>query len=92
MGLANQCQGGDGSRLATIAAILLTLFSVSAISPARAQAEAQAPTESRTTLTPGEAQRALDALQDASKRDELIKTLRSIAKVAPVTPAQPTAP
>src|ERR1700733_4471007 len=92
MGLANQCQGGDGSRLATIAAILLTLFSVSAISPARAQAEAQAPTESRTTLTPGEAQRALDALQDAGKRDELIETLRSIAKVAPVTPAQPTTP
>jgi small-conductance mechanosensitive channel len=92
MGLANQCQGGDGSRLATIAAILLTLFSLSAISPARAQAEAQAPTESRTTLTPGEAKRALDALQDAGKRDELIETLRSIAKVAPVTPAQPTAP
>lgn len=92
MGLANQCQGGDGLRLAAIAAILLTLFSVSAISPARAQAEAQAPTESRTTLTPGEAQRALDALQDAGKRDELIETLRSIAKVAPVTPAQPTTP
>jgi small-conductance mechanosensitive channel len=42
-------------------------------------------------LSPAEAQRALDVLQDAEKRDQLIETLRSIVKVssAPSTQATP---
>jgi small-conductance mechanosensitive channel len=88
MVLANQRQKGCGLRLAAVATILFTLLNLGVTSPTHAQAAAQAPTESHTTLTPGEAQRALDALQDAGKRDELIETLRSIAKVSSVPPTQ----
>jgi small-conductance mechanosensitive channel len=82
-------QHPEGCRLhsALVGALLFTLLSLSAISPARAQAAAQAPTDSHSALTPSEAQRALDALQDPGKRDQLIETLRSIAKVSSVAPA-----
>jgi moderate conductance mechanosensitive channel len=39
-------------------------------------------------LTPQQAQQALTVLQDPKKRDELIDTLRTIAKAAPPAPAQ----
>ena len=77
---------------AVVGALLFALLGLSAISPARAQAAAQAPPNSHSALTPGEAQRALDALQDAGKRDQLIETLRSIAKVASVPAAQSVTP
>ncbi|MBV9553319.1 MAG: mechanosensitive ion channel [Alphaproteobacteria bacterium] len=47
-------------------------------------------------LTPGQAQQALDVLQDPQKRDRLIAVLQTIAKAAPVAepadaaPAKPT--
>jgi hypothetical protein len=40
-------------------------------------------TPAPTTLTSEEAQRALDILQDAKKRDEQIETLRSIVRISP---------
>jgi hypothetical protein len=72
----------------TMGALVFAILSLMAIYHARAQAVTQAPADSHTTLTSGEAQRALDALQDAGKRDELIETLRSIAKVSSVPPTQ----
>ena len=78
-------------RLAAVAMILVALLSLSA-SQARAQAAAQTPTDSHGALTPAEAQRALDALQDTGKRDELIETLRLIAKGASVPAAQSAKP
>jgi hypothetical protein len=85
-----------GLRLVAAAALLCAILSLNAVSPAEAQAAppaAPASTDAHPALTPAEAQRALDALQDAGKRDQLIETLRSIAKVsAPsLTPAAPAA-
>jgi small-conductance mechanosensitive channel len=91
MVLSNQRPEGRRLHSAVVGALLLTLLSLSAISPARAQTAPQAPTDAHSALTPAEAQRALDALQDAGKRDQLIETLRSIAKVSTVAPAA-TAP
>jgi hypothetical protein len=43
-------------------------------------------------LTPDQAQRALDTLQDDKKRAQIIDTLRAIAKASPQTQATPAAP
>jgi len=50
-------------------------------------APASAATSPSPGLSPDEAQRALDVLQDPQKRDQLIATLRAIAKAAPTTSA-----
>jgi small-conductance mechanosensitive channel len=71
-------------RPGTVGALLFVFLSVMAITPVRAQAVA--PADPHSTLTPSEAQRALDVLQDAGKRDDLIETLRSIVKVSPAPP------
>jgi hypothetical protein len=71
-------------RPAAIGALLFAILSLTAIDPACAQAVT--PTDAHSTLTPAEAQRALDVLQDAGKRDDLIETLRSIVKVSAVPP------
>jgi moderate conductance mechanosensitive channel len=76
----------SGSRPAVVGALLFAILSPTAIDPACAQTVA--PTDAHSTLTPAEAQRALDVLQDAGKRDDLIETLRSIVKVSAVPPAQ----
>src|ERR1700749_4146869 len=91
MVLGNQCPKGCRLHSAVFGALLFTLLSLSAISQVRAQTAPQPPTDAHAALTPAEAQRALDTLQDAGKRDELIETLRSIAKVSSVAPAA-TAP
>src|SRR6201999_4129834 len=44
------------------------------------------------TLTPDQAKRALDTLQDDKKRAQMIDTLRAIANASPQTPAAPPAP
>lgn len=44
------------------------------------------------TLTPEQANRALDTLQDDTKRAQMIDTLRAIAKAAPQAQAAPSAP
>ena len=83
---------GRGLCFVAVTALLCAILSLSAISSARAQAVTTAPADAHTTLTPAEAQRALDVLQDATKRDELIETLRSIVKVSSVPPTQSTPP
>jgi moderate conductance mechanosensitive channel len=80
----------SGLRPAVIGALLFAILSLTAIDPACAQAVA--PTDAHSTLTPAEAQRALDVLQDAGKRDDLIETLRSIVKVSAVPPTQAVPP
>jgi moderate conductance mechanosensitive channel len=94
MTLGNERQGcdfvpGRGLCFVAVTALLCAILCLSAISSARAQAVTTAPAD--TTLTSAEAQRALDVLQDAAKRDELIETLRSIVKVSsvPPTPSRP---
>ena len=82
---------GSLLRLVGAVALLSAVLSLTAISPARAGPVATAPADAHSTLTPAEAERALDVLQDAAKRDELIETLRAIVKVPPPLPTQPTA-
>jgi small-conductance mechanosensitive channel len=91
MALNGQRQTGYGLWLAAVGALLFATLSLTAIHPARAQAVTPAPADAHTTLTSEEAQRALDVLQDANKRDELIETLRSIVRVSssPGTQAAP---
>ena len=66
-------------RLYGIAAILVALSYLLAIPSASAD-PVQAAAE---TLTPVEAENALEVLQDPGKRQTLIETLRTIAKVSP---------
>ena len=73
-----------------IAATLFALSYCVAIPSARAEAANPSGPNAGTTLTPVEAQHALEVLQDAGKRDALIETLRTIAKAAPAAPP-PTA-
>ncbi len=57
-------------------------------SPALAQkspASAPAPQASSEALTPEQARRALETLQDDAKRTQMIETLRAIAKTAPAS-------
>jgi moderate conductance mechanosensitive channel len=86
MAFSNQCPKGPKGRrlrLAAIGALLFAVLSLTALDPGRAQAVTPATPDTHATLTPAEAQHALDVLQDAGKRDELIGTLRSIVKVSP---------
>jgi moderate conductance mechanosensitive channel len=97
MRLSNQRQNCDlirrrGFRFAAAAALLFAILSLTTSHLARAEALAPAPADAHTALTPAEAQRALSVLQDAGKRDELIETLRAIAKVSPAVPAQAATP
>jgi moderate conductance mechanosensitive channel len=88
MAFSNQCPKGNRLRLAAVGALLFAVLSLTALDPGRAQAVTPATTDTHATLTPAEAQHALDVLQDAGKRDELIGTLRSIVKVSPAPPIQ----
>jgi small-conductance mechanosensitive channel len=76
-----------------LASILLA-FAIS-ISPASAQtapAPQASPPQNTTALTPDHAKQALDTLQDATKRAQMIETLRAIANASPqVQPAPPPA-
>ncbi|WP_456750844.1 MULTISPECIES: mechanosensitive ion channel family protein [unclassified Bradyrhizobium] len=70
--------------------LVLALF----VSPALAQPGAKpAPPQSGTSdnLTPEQAKRALETLQDDKKRGEIINTLRAIANASPQAAAQPAA-
>lgn len=82
--------GGSRLRLIVgIVALLSATLGLAAIFPA--EPAATAPADTHSTLTPAEAERALDVLQDAAKRDELIETLRAIVKASPPLLTQPTA-
>jgi small-conductance mechanosensitive channel len=50
------------------------------------------PATNNVVLTPDQAKRALDTLQDDNKRAQMIDTLRAIANAAPQVPAAPSAP
>jgi hypothetical protein len=91
MAFSDQRQPVWGLHPAVVGALLLAILTLTAIVPAHAQAVTPAAPDARATLSPAEAQRALDVLQDAGKRDQLIETLRSIVKVssAPSTQAPP---
>ncbi len=73
---------------------LLALLCVLMAAPAAAQTAAPAPAPSADSLTPEQASRALETLQDDGKRAQMIDTLRAIAKATPATPAaaKPAAP
>jgi moderate conductance mechanosensitive channel len=82
-----------------LASILLAcaLFSGPAVVPALAQTQVQsnpapaAPnSDSANALTPEQARRALDTLQDDAKRAQMIDTLRAIANAAPQPQATPS--
>ena len=71
-------------------ALLAALFlAVSSFSSARAEPVAPA-AGSSAALSPDEARRALETLQDDSKRAQMIDTLRALANTS--TPQQPPAP
>ena len=91
MGLGNQRHRGRCSRPAAVGALLIAILPLAPLHPACA--ETPAPADAHTALSPAEAQSALDVLQDPGKRDQLIDTLRTIAKVspAPVVKAAPAA-
>jgi moderate conductance mechanosensitive channel len=78
-------------RMFGIALLLIVMSCLAAIPSARADAVKPQGQDAQSTLTPVEAQHALEVLQDAGKRDALIDTLRTIAKASPAT-SQPTAP
>ncbi|MBV8663930.1 MAG: hypothetical protein JO107_12585, partial [Hyphomicrobiales bacterium] len=69
-----------------LAAIVLAM-------PARAQTAPPAadspPPASGSALSPADAARALDVLNDPAKHAQLIDTLRAVAKAAPPKPAPP---
>jgi moderate conductance mechanosensitive channel len=88
MAFSNHCPKRRRLHLGAVGALLFAVLSLAALDPGRAQAVTPAPADRHAALTPAEAQHALDLLQDAGKRDELIETLRSIVKVSPPSPIQ----
>ena len=82
--------------LAPVGFLVAILSALPATAPALAQSPTAAPTEAasktaRPTVTAAEAQKALEVLQDAARRDALIETLQTIAKTqAPQPSPSPT--
>ena len=69
------------------------LLSFPAFAQAGAAPEAAGPAANNAdALTPDQAQRALDTLQDDKKRAQIIDTLRAIANASPQAQAAPAAP
>jgi moderate conductance mechanosensitive channel len=81
---------------APVALFVAILSALPATAPASAQSPTAAPTDAagktaQSTVTPAEAQKALEVLQDAGRRDALIETLQTIAKTqAPQPSPSPT--
>lgn len=90
--------------MAVVSRLLLVVFAVCCLSlcPASAQGPGQAPNQvpnkpaavatspaAANTLTPDEARRALETLQDDKRRAEIINTLRAIANAQPSASSQP---
>ena len=68
------------------------LFACPALAQTNAAPDAAAPaTNNANALTPDQAKRALDTLQDDAKRAQMIDTLRAIANAAPSQAAAPFA-
>lgn len=71
---------------------LCALFAIllCGLAPANAQQPAASPPPAQNALTPEQARRALETLQDDAKRNQMIDTLRAIAGTTPAaTSAQP---
>jgi moderate conductance mechanosensitive channel len=69
------------------------LFTLPAVAQTGAAPEAAtSATNNAEVLTPDQAKRALDTLQDANKRAQMIDTLRAIANASPQPRAAPAAP
>src|SRR5271165_3538378 len=75
-----------------ITALLIALSVLAAVPSASAQEVKPAAQDAASTLTPVEAQHALEVLQDPAKRDAAIETLQTIAKVAAPAAAESTSP
>ncbi|MDB5655213.1 MAG: small-conductance mechanosensitive channel, partial [Tardiphaga sp.] len=72
---------------------LFALLCLLIAGPAHAQKAAASPAPVANALTPEQANRALETLQDDGKRNQMIETLRAIAQAAPVKPeAKPAIP
>lgn len=72
---------------------LFTLLCLLLAAPAAAQSTATPPVASHSALTPEQASRALETLQDDGKRGQMIDTLRAIAQATPPKPeAKPAIP
>jgi moderate conductance mechanosensitive channel len=85
---------GDPALQKLIPSILLAcaLFASPAVAQTGAVPTTTAPATNNAVLTPDQAKRALDTLQDDNKRAQMIDTLRAIANAAPQAQAAPPAP
>jgi small-conductance mechanosensitive channel len=74
--------------------LFLLVFALALFGAVAARAQNAAPDAAANPggLTPADAQRALDVLQDPEKRTQLIETLQAIAKAAPPGAEKPAAP
>jgi moderate conductance mechanosensitive channel len=63
--------------------LFLALLALAAIRPVEGSAQQPATQAAAPALTAAQAQQALDVLQDPQKREQLIETLRAIAKAEP---------
>ena len=68
------------------------LFALSRLSPRPGAAPAAPAADNADVLTPDQAKRALETLQDDKKRAQMIDTLRAIANASPQAQAAPPAP
>jgi moderate conductance mechanosensitive channel len=68
--------------------VAFTLFAI----PAHADDRAVPPANNAAALTPDQARRALETLQDDAKRGQMIDTLRAIANASPEAQGAPAAP
>jgi uncharacterized lipoprotein YajG len=73
-------------RFLLIALVLLAPLS------AKSQEEQKAPPQPRASLTPSQAQQALEVLQNDSERGRLIQTLQVIAKASAPAPSLAPSP
>jgi len=72
--------------------LVCALFACPALAQTNAAPDAAATaTNSANALTPDQAKRALDTLQDDTKRAQMIDTLRAIANASPQAKASPEA-
>jgi small-conductance mechanosensitive channel len=75
-----------------LAGVLLACPAAAQTGPAPKDTSRPAAPANTDVLTPDQAKRALETLQDDNKRAQIIDTLRAIAKVSPQAPAAPPEP
>ena len=71
------------------AALALVIGLSLVLAPLSGRSQEAAPPQARSSLTPAQAQQALEVLQDDKKRTQLIDTLQAIAKASPDSTARP---